>query len=362
MTTRTPDSHRPAEVTEAEFNALMRAVELGAAVSGRTSPNPPVGAVIIDSSGRRLGEGATRPAGQEHAEVIALAAARDLAKGATVIVTLEPCNHVGRTGACSEALIAAGIKRVVFAVDDPNPTASGGAARLRAAGIEVVRGVAEQEVAAGALAPWLLAVAQSRPFVTWKFAATLDGRSAATDGSSRWITNAAARSDAHALRDRVDAIVVGSGTVLADDPQLTVRGVRGAADGELADRQPLRVVLDRRHRVRHDAQVFDEAAETIVLDTAVPRFALKALYDRGVRHVLLEGGPTLAGAFLEANLVDEVVCYLGPKLLGAGSPALGDAGITRIADAVTLDVMDVTRLGDDVRIIGRPRHAVEQEG
>jgi diaminohydroxyphosphoribosylaminopyrimidine deaminase/5-amino-6-(5-phosphoribosylamino)uracil reductase len=155
---------------------------------------------------------------------------------------------------------------------------------------------------------------------------------------------------------------VGSGTVLADDPQLTVRGVRGAADGELTARQPLRVVLDRRHRVRRDAQIFDDAAETVVLDTAVPRFALKALYDRGVRHVLLEGGPTLAGAFLEAGLVDEVVCYLAPKLLGAGSPALGDAGITTIADAITLDVADVTSLGDDVRIIGHPRRATDQEG
>jgi diaminohydroxyphosphoribosylaminopyrimidine deaminase/5-amino-6-(5-phosphoribosylamino)uracil reductase len=349
-------------VSESELAALTRAAELASDVAGRTSPNPAVGAVIIDADGRRLGEGATRPAGQAHAEVVALAAAGQAARGATAVVTLEPCNHVGRTGACSEALIAAGIRRVVYAVADPNPAAAGGAVRLAAAGVEVVGDVAAAEIAAGALQPWLFAVAQSRPFLTWKFAATLDGRSAAADGSARWITNAAARADVHALRDRVDAIVVGSGTVLADDPQLTVRGVRGAADGELTARQPLRVVLDRRHRVRRDAQIFDDAAETLVLDTAVPRFALKALYDRGVRHVLLEGGPTLAGAFLEAGLVDEVVCYLAPKLLGAGSPALGDAGITTIADAITLDVADVTSLGDDVRIIGRPRRATDQEG
>jgi diaminohydroxyphosphoribosylaminopyrimidine deaminase/5-amino-6-(5-phosphoribosylamino)uracil reductase len=205
-------------------------------------------------------------------------------------------------------------------------------------------------------------VSLSRPFVTWKFACTLDGRSAAADGTSRWITNAVSRADVHSLRDTVDAIVVGSGTVLADDPQLTVRGIAGAPDDEIAPHQPLRVVMDRRHRVRPDARVFDGAAETIVLDTAVPRFALKALYDRGVRHVLLEGGPTLAGAFLEAGLIDEVIAYLAPKLLGAGPAALRDAGIASIVDAVTLEVSEVTRLGDDVKIVGRPTWPAGQEG
>jgi diaminohydroxyphosphoribosylaminopyrimidine deaminase/5-amino-6-(5-phosphoribosylamino)uracil reductase len=148
---------------------------------------------------------------------------------------------------------------------------------------------------------------------------------------------------------------------LLDDPQLTVRGMGGAADDVLSDRQPLRVVMDRRHRVPSDAQIFDDAAESVRLDTAVPRFALKALYDRGVRHVLLEGGATLAGAFLEARLIDEVIGYLAPKLLGAGSSVLHDAGITTMSQAVTLELLDVVRMGDDVKIVGRPRWATGQE-
>jgi diaminohydroxyphosphoribosylaminopyrimidine deaminase/5-amino-6-(5-phosphoribosylamino)uracil reductase len=263
---------------------------------------------------------------------------------------LEPCAHTGRTGPCTDALLAAGIARVVYAVDDPNPEAAGGAQRLRDAGVEVVPGIEAHAAASGALRPWLHAVRTGRPYVTWKFAATLDGRVAAGDYTSRWISSASSRADVHRLRGTVDAIVVGSGTVLVDDPQLTVR------DGEvLADRQPLRVVIDRRHRVPQDARVLDSAAETVVLDTAVPQFALKALYDRGARHVLLEGGPTLAGAFVEARCVDEVIAYLAPLLLGAGPAALGDAGIGTLTDAVVLEVESVTRLGEDVKVVGRPR-------
>ena len=351
-----------ASVTDAEVAAVRQAAQLARSVAGRTSPNPPVGAVVLDRDGRIVGEGATRPHGQEHAEVMALQAAGAAARGGVAVVTLEPCNHTGSTPPCTEALLAAGVTRVIYSIDDPNPVAAGGAERLRQAGVQVVGGVERAAVATGAIGPWLHAVATARPFVTWKFASTLDGRSAASDGTSRWISGPASRADVHELRDVVDAIVVGSGTVLADDPQLTVRGVRGEPDGVLAQRQPLRVVLDRRHRVRRSASVFDGAAQTLVLDTAVPRFALKALFDRGVRHVLLEGGPTLAGAFLEARLIDEVVCYLAPKLLGAGMSALGDAGISTVADAVTLEVMDVVRLGDDVKIVSRPVWAgVESE-
>jgi diaminohydroxyphosphoribosylaminopyrimidine deaminase/5-amino-6-(5-phosphoribosylamino)uracil reductase len=193
-------------------------------------------------------------------------------------------------------------------------------------------------------------VRTARPFVTWKYAATLDGRVAAADLSARWISSAASRADAHALRAKVDAIMVGSGTVLADDPSLTARD----SSGEPLERQPLRVVLDRRHRVPQSAQVLDSAAETLVLDTAVPRFALKALFDRGVRHVLLEGGPTLAGAFVEAHCVDEVIAYLAPTLLGDGPSALGHAGIGTLAEAVTLDVHSVSRTGGDIKVVGTP--------
>ena len=330
---------------------MRRALVLGEAVRGRTSPNPPVGAVVLDAAGELAGEGATEPAGGAHAEVNALAAAGERARGGTAVVTLEPCNHTGRTGPCTEALRSAGIARVVYAVDDPNPDAAGGARALRAAGVEVVAGVLGPEAGRGALRPWLAAIRLSRPFVTWKYAATLDGRVAAADRSARWISSPASRADAHALRDIVDAIAVGSGTVLADDPHLTVRG----ADGELAGRQPLRVVLDRRHRTPQSARVLDGAAPTVLLDTAAPRFALKALFDRGVRHVLLEGGPTLAGAFVEARCVDQVVAYLSPLLLGDGPSALAHAGIGSLAEAVTLDVESVTRLADDIRVVARPR-------
>ncbi|MEO9139796.1 MAG: bifunctional diaminohydroxyphosphoribosylaminopyrimidine deaminase/5-amino-6-(5-phosphoribosylamino)uracil reductase RibD [Jatrophihabitans sp.] len=338
------------EPTEQEQAAMHRALALAETVRGHTSPNPAVGAVILDVDGQLVGEGATAPAGGPHAEVSALAAAGERARGGTAVVTLEPCAHHGRTGPCADALIQAGVARVVFAVIDPNPEAAGGAERLAEAGIAVHGGVEEHAAASGALRPWLHSVRSGRPFVTWKYAATLDGRAAAADYSARWISSAASRADAHALRAVVDAIMVGSGTVLADDPHLTVRD-----DDIPALHQPLRVVLDRRHRVPDDARVLDHAAETVVLDTAAPAFALKALHDRGVRHVLLEGGPTLAGAFIEARCVDEVVVYLAPKLLGSGPPALGEAGIETLTDAAVLDIESVSRLGGDVKLVARPR-------
>ncbi|HJQ42807.1 MAG TPA: bifunctional diaminohydroxyphosphoribosylaminopyrimidine deaminase/5-amino-6-(5-phosphoribosylamino)uracil reductase RibD [Jatrophihabitantaceae bacterium] len=338
------------QISEAEQAAMHRALVLAETVRGRTSPNPPVGAVVLDADGVLVGEGATAPAGGPHAEVVALAAAGDKAQGATAIVTLEPCAHTGKTGPCADALLKAGIVRVLYAVDDPNPEAAGGAQALRDGGVDVVSGVQEDDARAGALRYWLFAVQAARPFVTWKYAATLDGRVAAADLSAQWISSAVSRADAHAMRASVDAIVVGSGTVLADDPHLTARD----SEGTLLDHQPLRVVLDRRHRSPQGSRVFDNAAETLALDTAVPRFALKALFDRGVRHVLLEGGPTLAGAFVEARCVDEVIAYLAPTLLGAGPSALGDAGIGTLDEAVTLDVDTVTRLGPDVKIVARP--------
>jgi diaminohydroxyphosphoribosylaminopyrimidine deaminase/5-amino-6-(5-phosphoribosylamino)uracil reductase len=336
-------------VTEHEVAAMRRALALAETVRGRTSPNPAVGAVILGSDGTLVGEGATAPVGGPHAEVLALRAAGERARGATAVVTLEPCAHVGRTGPCADALIEAGVTRVVYALDDPNVVAAGGGTRLRVAGVEVEAGLLAEDAARGALRPWLHATVSGRPFVTWKFASTLDGRVAAADNSSRWISSAISRADAHTLRAGVDAIMVGSGTVLADDPQLTAR----TPDGDLAAHQPLRVVLDRRHRIPQSARVLDNASETLVLDTAVPRFALKALFDRGVRHLLLEGGPTLAGSFIEAHCVDEVITYLAPKLLGAGPAGLGDAGVASIDGAVTLEIDEVERLGPDVKITSR---------
>ncbi|MFD9905726.1 bifunctional diaminohydroxyphosphoribosylaminopyrimidine deaminase/5-amino-6-(5-phosphoribosylamino)uracil reductase RibD [Streptomyces sp. NPDC059063] len=349
--------------TAAEAVAMRHAVALAARALGFTSPNPVVGCVIIDAAGKTVGEGYHQRAGGPHAEVHALRAAGERARGATAVVTLEPCNHTGRTGPCAQALIDAGITRVVYAVGDPNPDATGGGATLRAAGVDVEPGLLADEAEA-VNAAWLTSVRTGRPHVTWKYAATLDGRVAAADGTSRWITSAASRADVHRLRAECDAVVVGSGTQRADDPHLAVRGIDGA-------RQPLRVVVDTHGTaVRPGARVLDDAAPTLVavaedapalpgVDTVrLPRAArgvdiaalLTELHTRGVRSVLLEGGPTLAGAFVAARAVDRVVGYLAPALLGEGPTALAAAGITTVTDALRLDMTEAVRVGPDLRI------------
>ncbi|MDG4766439.1 bifunctional diaminohydroxyphosphoribosylaminopyrimidine deaminase/5-amino-6-(5-phosphoribosylamino)uracil reductase RibD [Solwaraspora sp. WMMD406] len=341
--------------------AMRRAIGLAVRGLGATSPNPIVGCVILDPAGHVVGEGFHAYAGGPHAEIVALAQAGDRARGGTAVVTLEPCDHVGRTGPCSTALADAGVATVVLAVPDPNPVAAGGADTLRAAGIAVEFGLRADEAEAANIA-WLTAVRRRRPYLTWKYAATLDGRSAAVDGTSMWITSEAARADVHALRGTVDAIIAGVGTVRTDDPRLTVRDPR---DGALAIRQPLRVVVDSAGRTPVDARVRDAAAPTWIATAADVgtdhhgRVDLSALltrlYDRGVRSALLEGGPVLAGAFLRAGLVDRIVGYLAPKLLGSGAAALGDAGVPTIADAIELTVVDVTQVGPDLRITAVPR-------
>ena len=340
---------------------MRHALELSRRALGATSPNPPVGAVVIDDEGSVVGTGWTRPPGGEHAEVVALAEAGASAAGATVVTTLEPCAHSGRTGPCTDALAAAGVRRVVYALDDPNPVAAGGRDLLRAAGIEVESGCLAAEVATGPLEAWLSALRTGRPFVTWKYAASLDGRVAAADGSSRWITGAAARADAHRLRAESDAVLVGIGTVLADDPRLTVR----AETDELRGRRPLRVVLDSHGRTPADAAVCNGDAPTLILrrsdvggDQAGLDLArvLAVLHDRGVRSVLVEGGPTVAGGFLRAGLVDRVVGYLAPALIGGdGLSALAGEGAPSIDKAWRMDLDSVERVGEDLRIVARPR-------
>ncbi|MFF2411989.1 bifunctional diaminohydroxyphosphoribosylaminopyrimidine deaminase/5-amino-6-(5-phosphoribosylamino)uracil reductase RibD [Streptomyces sp. NPDC058092] len=357
--------------TAADITAMRRAIALAARGLGSTSPNPVVGCVILDAAGQQAGEGFHRRAGGPHAEIHALRAAGDRARGGTAYVTLEPCNHTGRTGPCAQALVEAGVARVVYAVGDPNPQATGGADTLRAAGIKAEQGLLADEAETGNAA-WLTAVRLGRPYVLWKYAATLDGRIAAADATSRWITSPESRVDVHRLRAEADAVVVGSGTARTDDPQLGVRGIDGAV-------QPLRVVVDTgATAVRPGARVLDDTAPTLiaVADDAdarhlpegavlrLPRAAtgpgldilalLTALYGRGVRSVLLEGGPTLAGAFVAAGTVDKVVGYLAPVLLGAGPAALADAGITTIAEALRLDVTETVRIGPDLRITAVP--------
>lgn len=335
-------------ITAAEDRAMLRALELArrGPVHG---PNPRVGCVLLDPEGRTLGEGWHEGAGTPHAEVAALAdAARHgrLVRGATAVVTLEPCHHTGRTGPCTGALLEAGVARVVHAVDDPNPSARGGAAALRDAGVDVVGGVRRAE-GEDLLATWLHALRTGRPWVTLKTATSLDGRVTAADGTSRWITGERSRAHAHRVRSTVDAIVVGTGTVLADDPALTAR-----RDGSLAGHQPLRVVVGRR-AVPPGARLHGPGGPLLRIPTHDVGEVLARLAAAEVRHALVEGGPTLASAFLRAGVVDEIHAYLAPVVLGAGRAAVEDAGVATLAAAPRWRTVAVERLGDDVLVVAR---------
>jgi len=278
-----------------------------------------------------------------------LGRAGDRARGGTAVVTLEPCAHTEQTGPCTSALLDSGVARVVYAMIDPDPVAAGGAAVLSQRGIDVEGGLLAGDAAA-LNRHWGFRIANNRPFVTWKLAATLDGRSAAADGTSRWITGSAARRDVHRLRAQADAVVVGTGTVIADDPRLTVRD---DTDVPLPySEQPLRVVMGTRE-LPDSARILDGAAETVQIRSHNVAAALQELSERGVTHALLEGGPRLAGAFLVAGAVDEIVAYVAPALLGSGAAALGPSGVGTLERRHRLDFTDVTRLGSDVRITAR---------
>jgi diaminohydroxyphosphoribosylaminopyrimidine deaminase / 5-amino-6-(5-phosphoribosylamino)uracil reductase len=335
--------------SELEIAAMRRALELAATDGVPLGPNPRVGCVLLAPDGSVVAEGYHRGAGAPHAEVDALTRAGSAARGATAVVTLEPCNHTGRTGPCAVALVEAGVRRVVVAQPDRNPVARGGADTLRAAGVDVETGVLEDE-ARVLNRVWTFAVEHRRPFVTWKFATTLDGRSAAADGTSRWVSSTAARLDTHRLRALCDTMLVGTNTVAVDDPHLTVRDPAGRP----LPQQPLRAVMGERD-LDPGRRVFDDVAETVRLRTRDPETALKDLFARDRQHVFLEGGPTLAAAFLTAGLVDEVVTYVAPMLLGSGRSAVGDLGIPTIGEALHLPVTDVTvldpvRAGEDVDV------------
>ena len=311
---------------------MRRAMALAAAVRATTSPNPWVGCVVEPGGF----EGATSPPGGPHAEVVALAAAGSAARGATLYTTLEPCSHVGRTAPCVDAIVHAGVARVVVGIEDPDPEVDGAGVRaLRAAGVTVDVGVAAAGVRAQ-LAPYLKHRRTGRPWVVLKLAATLDGRTAAPDGSSRWITGEAARADGHRLRAESDAVIVGAGTVRADDPALTVRGSPG--------RDPLRVVLGQAPpgaRVRPALELAGDLGG--VLDE---------LGRRGVVQAMVEGGATVAGAFHRAGLVDRYVVYLAPALFGGddGRPLFAGPGAPTLADVWRGRVVSVERLGPDLRI------------
>ena len=348
---------------------MKLALREAARALGRTSPNPSVGCVIV-KRGRVLASGRTQPPGRDHAEIDALKKLGMRADHATAYVTLEPCNHVGRTGKCSDALIAAGVERVVVGMRDPNPeVAGGGVKRLRARGVAVEVGVLEDDCR-NHLRAWSHFVTTRRPWVTMKAAITLDGRLAARGGDSRWVSGEASRRHAHQLRNRADAVLVGARTVALDDPQLTARVPRG--------RDPLRVILDGKLTIPAQSRALSGALVIATLDAA-PRAdlaiesveivqvpgkngrvdlgeMLSALGRRGVTWLLVEGGGQVHGQLLAAGLVDDVMLYIAPKLIGAGGvPLVGVEGPAKMAQAWGLRDTRMQRLGEDFLLTGLVR-------
>jgi len=349
---------------------MKRALSLARRGSGKTSPNPAVGCVIV-RDGTIVGEGWHRKAGTPHAEIHALHAAGELARGADLYVTLEPCSHFGKTPPCAEALIKAGPARVFIGMIDPNPLVAGrGAAALRRAGIAVETGILEAECRA-LNEPFIKHVTTGMPFVTLKSALTLDGKTATSGGDSRWITSAAARRLVHRLRSRTDAVMTGSGTLLADDPQLTVRMVRG--------RSPLRIVVDSSLQTPVDCALMSEAATVpVIIATAgghgakAARLAakgaevlrcgqadgqvdlaalLKILGSRGIQSILLEGGERLCGEMLRQGLIDRFLFFFAPKIVGGmGKGLFAGSGAALMQDAAQLAIRKVSRVGDDILV------------
>lgn len=358
---------------QSDTDFMQRALRLAARAAGKTSPNPMVGAVLV-KNGRVVGEGYHRRAGMPHAEIVALKAAGEQARGATLYVTLEPCAHRGRTGPCADALIAAGVKRVYFATVDPNPLVAGrGARKLRQAGIEVHQGL-ERKAARALNDSYFTFHLTGRPFVTLKIAQTLDGRVAANGGDARWITGKEARKEGHRLRTMVDAVLTGGGTVRTDNPSLTVRHVKG--------RNPYRVVLSATLNLPPKSRLLtqNQDGRTVLVSTsraigayaaaqhhqnltywAVPGTArtgldLNAVLEQavpfGIQSILLETGPSLSTAFLNADLVDKVVLFVAPSFLGDGHNALGDLHIEKVANVLRLQDVAVTPVGRDIMVTG----------
>jgi diaminohydroxyphosphoribosylaminopyrimidine deaminase / 5-amino-6-(5-phosphoribosylamino)uracil reductase len=374
---RTRRRRRERGIREALMDFMARALELARAQTCRTSPNPWVGAVVV-KNGQVVGEGATEPPPGRHAEVVALEAAGSNAEGADLYVTLEPCSFEGRTGACTRAIKDAAIKRVICAMIDLDPRALGrGLMILKPRGVEVELDADHAAEAEALLEPYSHQRRTGRPFVTAKFAMSLDGKIAATSGDSRWVSSEESRAAAHDLRTRIDAILVGSETIVVDNPELTAR-----PGGRLASYQPLRVVLDSRGRVQGTARIFDGPGRPLVISTGAsdpswraevamvgdvelaaagpdgrvsPASALEILGRRGVLHLLLEGGGAIHGSFLDAALVDKVYAVIAPLIIGGtGRDAVGGQGATVMAEAWHLDRLEVSQLGPDILVQGYP--------
>jgi diaminohydroxyphosphoribosylaminopyrimidine deaminase / 5-amino-6-(5-phosphoribosylamino)uracil reductase len=361
------------KIDEHHARHMDRAIELALRGAGRVSPNPMVGCVIVRDGDEVVGEGWHEGPGTPHAEVIALKDAGENTRGSTAYVTLEPCNHHGNTGPCAEALIAAGIGEIIYAMDDPNPLAAGGAERLRSAGVNVRGGVCEDS-ARHLNRAWLHFIEHKRPYVVGKTAMTLDGRIATASGESQWITSEESRKAGHQLRAAADAIIAGAGTIIADDPALTARTERGT-------QYPLRIVLDSKARTAPGAKVYERSGKGALLATTgaapAPRLSafkemgvdilvlpaddagrpdtsalLAALYERGVVSVLVEGGGEVLGGFFDADLLDEIEMFVAPKLFGGGKAAFGGDGVERLADAERFSFQQMETTGPDFRFRG----------
>jgi len=317
--------------------AMARAIELARLGLGKTFPNPIVGAVITNATGEFISEGFHE--GGDHAEVVAINAAKDIPAGSIIYVTLEPCNHQGKTPPCTDAIIKAGLSKVVYAVSDPNPVAAGGAERLQSAGVEVVAGLGETEARHDNRA-WLTKVELGRPRITWKIASTMDGKVTASDGSSKWITGEPARADVALMRSQADAIVTSTATAIADNPGLTAKGL---------GKNPVRIVMGTRE-LSKELQILGNDAETLLIKSHDFSDLIKISKDRGFNSLMIESGPTFGTALLKQDLVDEIVLFQAPTLLGSGAPAVGDLGITNISGRLDFEISDVEVIGADLKI------------
>jgi diaminohydroxyphosphoribosylaminopyrimidine deaminase/5-amino-6-(5-phosphoribosylamino)uracil reductase len=325
--------------------AMQRAITLSEKGLGKCAPNPIVGAVIIDKAGKVIGEGFhDRMKSNDHAEVVAIKNAGKAAAGATLVVTLEPCNHLGQTGPCTQAIIDAGITTVVFAVTDPNPIAAGGQVRLQSAGINVVTGVLSKEASYSNRA-WLTKIKKSRPYFTWKVATTLDAKLAATDGTSKWISNEVSRADVQRLRRQSDAILVGTNTVVTDNPHLIPRG-------EFAGftRNPIRVICGEQE-LPADSQIFDDKAQTVVVKSKDLKQLVTKLNELELNQVFVEAGATFASALMAAGLIDELVIYQAPALLGSGKSFYQNEDNKTIEDLMRLKHISTEVLAGDLKSV-----------
>lgn len=327
--------------------AMARAIECARMGLGKTFPNPIVGAVITSSIGEFISEGFHQ--GADHAEVVAINAAISIPAGSIIYVTLEPCNHYGKTPPCVDAIIKAGLSKVIYAAEDPNPVAAGGEQRLRDAGIEVELGMASDEAAFTNRA-WLTKIAKDRPRITWKIASTMDGKVTASDGSSRWITGELARADVALMRSHADAVVTTTATVAVDDPLLTSKG---------NGKNPVRIVVGESD-IAASSQILNADAETLIVKSRNTKDLIAIAKERGFNELLIESGPTFGTWLLRENLIDEIVLFQAPTFLGSGTPTISDLGITNISGRLDFEIADVEVIGADLKItLIRSENAVE---